>query len=62
LIGWCPRSLRKERSGSRKPAAVANKDRLNRLLARLEQSGVNRADLRDAETHIDSKQVNRPLR
>ena len=41
--------------------AVANEDRLNRLLVRLEQSGVDCADLRDAETHIDPKQVNRML-
>jgi serine O-acetyltransferase len=41
--------------------AVANEDRLNRLLARLEQSGVDCADLRDAETHIDPKQVNQLL-
>ena len=41
--------------------AVANEDRLNKLLARLEQSGVNCSDLRDAETHIDPKQVNRML-
>jgi hypothetical protein len=40
---------------------VANEDRLNRLLVRLEQSGVDCADLRDAETHIDPKQVNRML-
>ena len=41
--------------------AVANEERLNKLLARLAQSGVDCADLRDAETHIDPKQVNRLL-
>ena len=41
--------------------AVANEDRLNRLLARLEKSGLDCADLREAEAHIDPNQVNRLL-
>lgn len=41
--------------------AVANEERLNKLLARLAEGGVNCADLTDAESHIDSAQVNRLL-
>jgi serine O-acetyltransferase len=41
--------------------AVANEDRLNKLLARLAQSGVDCADLRDAETQFDPEHVNRML-
>ncbi|MBK7471467.1 MAG: serine O-acetyltransferase [Betaproteobacteria bacterium] len=41
--------------------AVANEDRLNKLLARLAQGGMDCKDLRDAEAHIDPGQVNRLL-
>ena len=41
--------------------AVANEERLNKLLSRLQQGGVDCADLRAADTHIDLRQVNRLL-
>ncbi|MEO8136797.1 MAG: serine O-acetyltransferase, partial [Betaproteobacteria bacterium] len=42
--------------------AVANEDRLNRLLERLAKQGVKCEDLHDTDAHIDPKQVNRLLR
>jgi len=42
--------------------AVANEDRLNRLLERLARQGVKCEDLHDTDAHIDPKQVNRLLR
>jgi serine O-acetyltransferase len=41
--------------------AVASEERLNKLMLRLGEQGLQFADLREAELPIDSKQMNRLL-
>jgi hypothetical protein len=40
---------------------VASEERMNKLMARLAERGVNCADLRESEVELDPQQVNRLL-